>query len=164
MEMKTLLLMRHAKAGPSIAGVADFDRVLLEEGRVAAALVGAFLKREKFTVDVALSSPAVRARETIEQVLQGAGMSLTVRADQRLYEGGSLLLLEVISEVEDNLRTVLLVGHNPVLEEVVQRLTDESVHLSPGTLTHVEVDAAKWSAIHAAKHKLCRVVRPKDLQ
>lgn len=164
MEMKTLLLMRHAKASPSAAGVADFDRVLLEEGRVAAALVGSFLKREKFTVDVALTSPAVRARETIEQVLQGAGMSLTVRADQRLYEGGSLLVLDVISEVEDDLRTVFLVGHNPVLEEVVQRLTGESVHLSPGTLTQVELDAARWSEIHAAKHKLCRVVRAKDLQ
>jgi len=164
MEMKTLLLMRHAKASPSAAGVADFDRVLLEEGRVAAALVGSFLKREKFTVDVALTSPAVRARETIEQVLQGAGMSLTVRADQRLYEGGSLLVLDVISEVEDDLRTVFLVGHNPVLEEVVQHLTGESVHLSPGTLTQVELDAARWSEIHAAKHKLCRVVRAKDLQ
>lgn len=161
--MKTLLLMRHAKAAPSTAGVADFDRPLLEDGREAAALVGSFLKREKFTVDAVLSSPAVRARETVESVLQAAEMSLKVRADQRLYEGGSPLLVEVLAEVEDDLRTVLLVGHNPVLEEVVQQLTEESVHLSPGALTHIELDAAKWSEIHAAKHKLCRVVRPQEL-
>ena len=162
--MKSLLLIRHAKASPGTAGVADFDRPLVEEGRIAAARVGSFLKLEKLTADVALSSPALRARETIESVLQAAGMSLKVRVDQRLYEGGLLLLLEVLSEVEDNLRTVLLVGHNPVLEEVVQQLTGESVHLAPGTLTHVELDAAKWSEIHVAEHKLRRVVRAKDLQ
>ena len=161
--MKTLLLMRHAKACPSTAGVEDFDRPLLEEGRVAAALVGSFLKREKFTVDRAICSPAARARETIESVLQAAEISLKVRTDQRLYEGGWLNLLEVLAEVEDKLRTVLLVGHNPVLEQVVQQLTGESVHLSAGALTHVELNVEKWSEIHAANHKLCRVVGPQEL-
>lgn len=155
--------MRHAKASPTTAGVADFDRPLLEEGRVAAALVGLFLKREEFEVDLALCSPAARARETIESVLQAAGVSLKARADQRLYEGGSLLLLEVLSEVEDNPETVLLVGHNPVLEQVVHQLTGESVQLSAGSLCHVELDAARWSEIHATSHKLCRVVRPQEL-
>ena len=148
-------------AAPSTR-VADLI-ALAWEGRAAAALIGSFLKREKFTVDVALSSPAVRARETIESVLQAAGMSLKVHADERLYEGGVLLLLEVLSEVEDDLSTVLLVGHNPVLEEVVTQLTGESVHLSAGALTHMELDAANRSEIHAATHKLCRVVRPQEL-
>jgi phosphohistidine phosphatase len=161
--MRTLLLMRHAKASPSTAGVADFDRPLLEEGREAAALVGSFLKREKLAVDTAICSPAARARETIESVLQAAGISLKVRRDQRLYEGGSLLLLEVLSEVGNDLEAVLLVGHNPVLEQVVQQLTGESVHLSAGALCHVELKAAKWSEIHAAEHKLCKVVRPQEL-
>lgn len=156
--------MRHAKASPSTAGVADFDRPLLEDGRVGAALVGSFLKREEFKIDEAISSPAIRARETIESVLQAAGMSLKVRADQRLYEGGSLALLEVLSEVDDDLQTVLLVGHNPVLEDFVQYLTGESVHLSPATLTHVELDVEEWSEIQAATNKLCRVVRAKDLE
>jgi phosphohistidine phosphatase len=155
--------MRHAKASASTAGVADFDRPLLEVGRIAAAHVGSFLKREKFKVDMAICSPAARARETIESVLRAAGISLKVRADQRLYEGGSLLLLEVLSEVEDDRETVLLVGHNPVLEQVVQQLTGESVHLSAGAVSHVELNAAKWSEIHAADHKLRRVVQAQDL-
>lgn len=154
--------MRHAKASPSTAGVADFERPLVEEGRVAAALVGSFLKREKFKVDLAMSSPAIRARETIDSVLQAAGMSLKVRADQRLYDGGALALLEVLAEVEDDLQTVLLVGHNPVLEDFVQHLTGESVHLAPATLTHVELNVEEWSEIHAATNKLCRVVRAQD--
>ena len=161
--MKTLLLMRHAKADPSTAGVADIDRPLLDEGRQAASRVGSFLKREQFMADVVLSSSALRALETVESVLQAMEISLDVRSDQRIYDGGSLLLLEVLAEVEDDLKTTLLVGHNPVLEDLVQHLTGESVHLSPGTLAHVELAAEKWSEVHVGTNKLRSVVRPKEL-
>ena len=146
-----------------MAGIADVDRPLVDEGRDAAARVGAFLKHEKRTVDAALSSSAVRARETIELVLHSAGISLAVRTDQRIYDGGSLRLLEVLSEIDHTLKTVLLVGHNPVLEDLVQHLTGESVHLSPATLTELELGAEKWSTIDAGRNKLLRVVRAKEL-
>ena len=161
--MKTLLLMRHAKANPSTAGVADIDRPLLDEGRQAASRVGSFLKCEQLMPDVVLSSSALRALETVESVLQAMEISLEVRADQRIYDGGPLLLLEVLAEVEDDLKRTLLVGHNPVLEDFVQHLTGESVHLSPGTLAHLELDAEKWNEVHAGTNKLRRIVRPKEL-
>jgi phosphohistidine phosphatase len=95
-------------------------------------------------------------------VLQAAGMTLIVRADQRLYEGGPLRLVEVLSEVEDTLQSVLLVGHNPVLEELVHLLTGESVNLSAGTLTQIDLETL-WSEIGKAKGTQRRVVRPKEL-
>ena len=161
--MKTLLLMRHAKASPSQAGVSDSDRPLLDEGRDAAERIGNFIKMERLTVDAALSSPAVRARQTIDAVLHAAGMSLKVHGDERLYEGGPLRLLEVLSEVDDSRNSVLLVGHNPVLEEFVQLLTGETIHLSPGTLAQIDIDATQWSGIGEMKSMLRRVVRPKEL-
>lgn len=161
--MKTLLLMRHAKASPSHAGVSDSDRPLLDEGRDAAARIGEFLKMETLKIDAALSSPAVRARQTIDAVLQAAGMSLKVRADERLYEGGPLRLLDVLSEVGDSMNSVLLVGHNPVLEEFVQLLTGETIHLSPGTLAQIDIDTTQWSGIGEMRKTLRRVLRPKDL-
>ena len=163
MQQRTLLLMRHAKASSTIPGVSDFERPLLAEGKKAAALVGSFIKREQLAIDYVLSSPAVRARETIESVLAAAGLSLNVNTDQRLYEGGSQNLVEVLAEVDPDLRAVLLVGHNPVLEDLVHLLTGERVHLSPGTLTQVEVVATGWSEIGAVENKLRRVVRPKEL-
>jgi phosphohistidine phosphatase len=161
--MKILLLMRHAKASPGTAGVADFDRPLVDEGKNAAARIGLFLKREMLPIDLALSSPAARARETIEEVLQAAGWSLEVRADDRLYESGALQLFEVLSEVDENLNAVLLVGHNPVLEEFVLLLTGENVHLSPGTLAHIDLEAAKFSEVGENTGTLSKVVRPKEL-
>jgi phosphohistidine phosphatase len=163
MQQRTLLLMRHAKASPTIAGVSDFERPLLAEGRAAAALVGSFIKREQLAIDYALSSPAVRARETIESVLEAAGLSLNVNTDQRLYEAAPQHLAEALAEVDNDLIVVLLVGHNPVLEDLVHLLTGERVHLSPGTLTHVDVVATGWGEIGSVENKLRRVVRPKEL-
>jgi phosphohistidine phosphatase len=86
-----------------------------------------------------------------------------VHADQRLYEGGPLRLLEVVSEVDDSLNSVLLVGHNPVLEEFVQLLTAQTIHLSPGNLAQIDIDATQWSGMGEMRNTLRRVVRPKDL-
>ena len=159
--MKTLLLMRHAKA--SNDGAADIDRTLLDEGREAAQRIGKALKADNLTIDLALSSPAVRARETITALLKTTESSLDVQYDERLYEGGPLRLLEVLSEVDESLNTVLLVGHNPVLEEFIQLITNETVHLSAGTLAHIGVEADNWSEIGEAKCYLRKTVRPQEL-
>lgn len=162
-KMRILLLMRHAKASPSKAGLGDIDRPLLDEGRNAAERVGKFLKSEKLAIDLALSSTAVRARETLEAVLQGAAVSLTIRTDQRLYDGGPSRLLEVLSEIDDNLKTILLVGHNPVLEDLVSELTGQNAQLAPATLTIITLDLSEWIEVVGAKARLDRVVRAADL-
>ena len=159
--MKNLLLMRHAKA--SHDGAADTDRTLLDEGREAAQRVGKSLQADNLTVDLALSSPAVRARETITAVLKAAGSSLDVRYDERVYEGGPLRVLEVLSEIAETPNTVLLVGHNPVLEEVIKLMTNETVHLSAGTLAHIAVETENWNEIGEARGDIRKIVRPQDL-
>ena len=161
--MKTLLLMRHAKASPSVSGMADFDRPLLDEGRAAARRIGKSLKGQ-ILVDTALSSTAARARETIETVLQSAAMPIDVRDDQRIYEGGPLSLLEVVSEIDNDSNAVLLVGHNPALEELVQVLTGEDVHLSPGTLAKIDLEVNEWSEVGPGSGAIDKILRPKELE
>lgn len=161
--MKILLLMRHAKASPSDAGVADVDRSLVEEGRVAAERIGKFLKTENLTLDNVLSSSATRARETAAAVLLAAGVTLEVRSDQRLYEAGPLRLLEVISELKDDINTVLLVGHNPALEDLLQILTGRAEHMSPGTIARIDLKDSTWSQAVKENGTLEWIVRPKEL-
>ena len=161
--MKSLLLMRHAKASPSDAGVADVDRSLAEEGRVAAKRIGQFLQTKKLTVDTVLSSSATRARETAAAVLLAAGMTLEVHPDQRLYEAGPLRLLEVISELRDDINTVLLVGHNPALEDLLQILTGRADHMSPGTIARIDLNDSTWSQAVKENGTLQWIVRPKEL-
>lgn len=161
--MKTLLLMRHAKASPSATGMADFDRPLLDEGRVAARRIGKALRGE-ILVDTTLSSTAARARETIEIVLQSAARPIDIRYDQRIYDGGQLLVVEVISEIDNDSNAVLLVGHNPALEDLLQVLTGEDVHLSPGTLAKIDLEVNEWSEVGPGSGVIDKILIPKELE
>ncbi len=161
--MKTLFLLRHAKSNSSAAGLPDFDRVLNDRGSKEALAVGTFIREQKLGLDLALSSPAVRARETTELVLESAELPLEVRYDQRIYEAGPLRLLEVVSQVEDDRSTVLLVGHNPGMEELLQLLTDRAEHMATGTLAKIDFNAASWSKVPEEKGSLDWIVKPKEL-
>lgn len=155
--------MRHAKASPAQGNQADSDRPLLAEGRAAAERVGKLLKSERLLVDSAVSSPAARAQETCEMVLRAAGIDLDVHLEQPIYDGGTVSLLEVISKTEDRRNTLLLVGHNPVLEDLVNVLTGQMVQLAAGALTEITLEQNSWSEVGGGQGQLKRVVRPADL-
>jgi phosphohistidine phosphatase len=161
--MKTLLLLRHAKSGQKDSGVADFDRPLNGRGRKAAEIMGRFIRKQKVAPDLLLSSPAIRARETIETVIKTAKLPTELRFDQRIYEAGPLRLLEVVSQIEEERGTVLLVGHNPGMEELLQLLTDGHEHMATGTLAKIDLKADKWSKALEQKGTLGWIVKPKEL-
>lgn len=161
--MKTLFLLRHAKSTWHDPNLADFDRPLNARGRRAAELIGTFLKKEKTTPDLVLSSPAVRARETIEIVIKTAKLPLELRYDQRIYEASSIILVEVISQIEDDKTNVLLVGHNPGMENLLELLTGRVEHLATGTLAKVDLKAARWSKALEGQGNLDWLVKPKEL-
>ena len=79
--MKTLLLLRHAKSSWKDQDLADFERPLNDRGRKAAELVGNFIEKEDVSIDLVISSPAVRARQTIELVLRAANRAPELRFD-----------------------------------------------------------------------------------
>lgn len=161
--MKTLLLLRHAKSAWKDSGLADFERPLNGRGRKAAELMGRFIRKQKVTPDLLLSSPAIRARETIETVITTAKLPTELRYDQRIYEAGALRLLEVVAQIEEERGTVLLVGHNPGLEELLELLTDRGEHMATGTLAKIDLKANSWGKALAQKGSLDWIVRPKEL-
>jgi len=161
--MKTLLLMRHAKAASTQVGSTDTERPLTAEGREAAERIGEFIRKKGLEVDLGLSSSALRARETREIVTKAAGLGLEGSDDPRIYEAGAGELLEIISAFDDDLTTVFLVGHNPTLEDLLPILTGNSTHLSPGTLAKIDLETQHWSDAVTGKGKLDWIVRPKDL-
>jgi phosphohistidine phosphatase len=161
--MKTLFILRHAKSSWKDDSLKDFDRPLNSRGRKAAELIGTLMRKEKLTPDLVLSSPAVRARETIEIVMKTARLSAELRYDQRIYEAGPLRLLEVISQIEEDKSSVLLVGHNPGLEELLQVLTGSAEHIATGTLGKIDLKASKWSKTLEDKGSLDWLVKAKEL-
>jgi phosphohistidine phosphatase len=160
--MKTLLLLRHARPTPNSPTGQDFDRPLVEQGRADASHVGQFLRQKEIKPEVVLSSPAVRARETANLVCEAAGLSTDIRFDARIYEASLEELLQIVSEAEDDVRTLLLVGHNPGLAELIVSLTGESVAMSPATLARIELDINAWSELHAAAQGRLTLLLPPD--
>jgi phosphohistidine phosphatase len=144
--MKTLLLLRHAQTSSGSPTGRDLDRPLLEAGRRAASLVGQLLRRKHLAPDVVISSPATRARETAELICEAAQLVVPLRFDARIYEASAEQLSAVVSEVEGGAQVILLVGHNPGLQELLARLTGEHAPMLPATLARIDLDIDAWNA------------------
>ena len=162
--MRTLYLLRHAKSSWKETNLADFDRPLNGRGRKASETVGSFLKDKEINLDLVVSSPAVRARQTIELVLRAAKMKPELRLDERIYEATTERLLEVVSQLENEHKAVLLVGHNPGMQELLSLLTGQSEDYPTAALTKVAFKNLKWAEVGSKKGSLEWIVKPKELE
>jgi phosphohistidine phosphatase len=142
--MKSLLLLRHAKSVNLDPASSDFDRTLTDEGRRTVELVGGYMSSHQLYPDVVMSSPAVRARETTEIVFRSFNKRIDVRYDQRIYEGTVKNLLDVIHDVEKKTEQILLVGHNPGLEELLRLLSGSAHPMGTASLAKLSADISEW--------------------
>lgn len=169
--MKTLTLLRHAKSGWDDAVQRDFDRPLNAKGRRAAQAVGRFLKREEAAFDHVLASPAVRVQQTLDEVGAGYGALAPVR-ERRIYLASAATLLDLIRDLDDAHDKVLLVGHNPGLEDLVLLLVPDAeagprgaVEAKYPTASVAELSFAidHWVDAGEGGATLTRFTRPRDL-
>src|SRR5258708_5894182 len=162
--MKILLLLRHAKSSWKDESLSDFERPLSERGKKASQAIGRYIRKQKMMPDLVLSSPAVRARETTGIITTTAKLTAEIRYDQRIYEADALRLVHIISQIESNFGSVLLVGHNPGIEELLGLLTGSSQHMPTAALAKIRLEGADdWSEISQAKAILELTIKPKDI-
>src|SRR5919198_3750843 len=124
--MKTLLILRHAKAVPKGPSLLDHDRPLDKLGEDDALLMGKLMKDKDMIPSLIISSTALRAKTTAEIVAKGCGYEGDIVVDQSLYEAKPKDYLGILETLSDRYSSVLIVGHNPVTEETIQMLTDSS--------------------------------------
>jgi len=120
--MRELILLRHAHAEPAVSGQADLDRPLSPVGLAEAEAAGKWLKENKLLPDCVLCSPSRRTRETLEAVMTAIGY-VEKRLEDRIYGATPGTLAALVDERRD-LDRVLIVGHNPGLEQLVALMTD----------------------------------------
>ncbi len=168
--MLRLLLLRHAKAAwPS--GTLDLDRPLAKRGQEAALLMGNYLRSERLEPELAIVSPARRTQETWERVQPIIGET-EMRRDGRVYEAPVGRLLEIVQEVEPDIRTLLVIGHNPGFEEFAKFLIGEGdmdgilrlgqKYPSAG-IAVIDFQLGSWSEVKPKAGRLERFVTPKSL-
>ena len=164
---KELWLLRHGKSDRDLA-VDDFDRPLKKRGKRAAQQIGEGLHQQHLIPDWIVSSPAKRAFSTAKIVHKALAVeSLDLNLDKRLYQEGFERLKTVLAECPVTARRVLLVGHNPELEDLLihlvgaAKLPDTDKLLPTATLvrlnmpddwSHLEAGSAELLSITLAKH------------
>ena len=168
--MKTLTLLRHAKSGWDDPVARDFDRPLNPKGQRAAAMMGRHMRAQGLVFDHVLASPAARVTETLAHVGKGYGGDLAPRWDPRVYLASAATLLDLVHELPAEAERVLLIGHNPGLEELVLNLVGEgplrdevAVKFPTATLAEMRFDVADWPSVQRGGGALLRYVRPRDL-
>jgi phosphohistidine phosphatase len=160
--MKTLFVLRHAKSSWEDADLADFDRPLNDRGNTSAPFMGGLMAKNGLSPDVILSSPAVRARETSTLVKKGGDLDAEIRFDERIYEASSAALRQVVADVDDEFRSVMIVGHNPGMEGFIRFLTGRLEPMPTASLAVIDLDIPSWSEITSESGVLRKIFRPKD--
>ncbi|GAB3543700.1 phosphohistidine phosphatase [Actinopolyspora lacussalsi] len=156
---RRLVTVRHAKSDRT-AEVADHDRPLAARGRREAPSAGRWLREHEGPVDLVRCSTAVRARETGELLLPELATAARVEHEPRLYGADTGELLALVRELSDEDRTVLLIAHNPGLEELVTLLTGTSVELKTSGIAVLSASGG-WSDADAGWASLESHVTPR---
>jgi len=161
--MKTLLILRHAKSSWKHADLADRDRPLNKRGKRQAPEVGLQLKEWDLIPERILSSPTRRARDTAVVVAEESGFSGDIDFVADFYPGDPEDYFRVLRDLSDEIEVVMVVGHNPGLEDLVAMLTLRPEYLPTAALAQIELPIDRWFQLDEdTQGKLIRLWRPEQ--
>jgi phosphohistidine phosphatase len=166
--MGTLYLLRHAKSSWDDPARADHDRPLAPRGLRAARRMARHLREAGVAPDLVLCSSAVRARQTLELVQPALG-DAAVRVEDGLYAATADRLLERLRALPEPVRSVMLVGHNPGLQDLAldlaargSRLPELAAKLPTGALVTLRTDGP-WATLETGAAELVDLVAPRSV-
>jgi phosphohistidine phosphatase len=174
--MKTVYLLRHAKSDWADPAQTDHERPLNERGRDAAPKMGAYLRLKRYKPDAVLCSTARRTVETFDLIKDAAGVSSKVKFEETLYLAELRHLIERLKWLDDELRSTMLIGHNPGMEQLANALArspanaaEEKLHrrmrekFSTCALAVIKLPVTTWREVKPGIGTLADFMRPRDL-
>ena len=162
--MKRLLVLRHAKSSWKHRGLTDHDRPLNKRGKRDAPGMGRWILEQRLTPELILSSTAVRARETALAVSEASESGGEVRLLRELYLAGPESYRAALAALPEELSSVMVVGHNPGLEELVEGLTGARETMPTAALALIELPIELWGLVELdGGGNLAHLWRPKEL-
>lgn len=162
--MKKLIILRHGMALGGPAKTGDRDRPLSHEGAESVAHQATWLKSSGISPDTVIYSPARRTRETANIVLTVLGIEPAEQILEELYLAPASTLLTALREMPENAERILVVGHNPGLEELVRWLDNDSATqlrggLPPASLVLFDI-LGPWSTLSRANTRFSALYLP----
>jgi phosphohistidine phosphatase len=161
--MKTLLLIRHAKASWKDEELTDLQRPLNNRGNRDAPFMGKLLREQRIQPDLIISSPALRAMTTA-RVMAGELMyeSSKIVTDESLYNSDVSSMARITAQIDDSLKTVMIVGHNPEITLYANTLTNDSIQNIPTCgVACLQFQIDSWRALTRGSGTLEFLEKPK---
>ncbi len=164
--MKTLYLMRHAKASWEEPGVSDSDRPLLPGGIKKTKLIVDFLLSRETAIDLMVSSPAVRAFETAKIMATGLNYPVNkIRTDRKIYDEYYDRILDIIYGTSNDVNSMMIFGHNPTITNLANLFLHPGIEAMPTScVVCLSFPTDKWEEIPASEAIPEFVVSPKSLK
>lgn len=169
--MKLLTLFRHGKSDWETGVQDDFDRPLKDRGRKDTPMMGKFLAAIGATPDLVVSSPAVRAQQTVELLAPAAGYDGEIRWEPSIYAASAGELMSLLRHLPGEASHVLLIGHNPGFEDLAARLIGADAYgmasglrLPTAAAAHLVLAVDSWDAVQANSGQLIWLVHPRMLK
>ncbi len=161
--MKKILIMRHAKSSWKDAEIADHERPLKKRGLKDAAYIGKVLKNKELIPDKIISSTAVRAADTAAIVADKCRYKKEIDYTDKLYMAESGAILELIHGQPDSIKVLMVIGHNPGMEALVQVLSRKVESLSTASVAYFQADIKSWKDLkQGTKLKLKKFWQPSE--
>ena len=167
--MKRLYLLRHAKSSWDDPTLADHDRPLAPRGRRAAKVMAEHLGRKGISPELVLCSPSRRTRQTLKRLAPALGKGADVQINPALYAAPEADLLEVLHEVPDEVESVMLIGHNPGIQDLALSIAGAGSGIPrlrskfpTAALATLELDGS-WRELAPGSAELVSFVKPKQL-
>ena len=162
--MKTLLILRHAKSSWNHPGLADHERPLNKRGKRDAPRMGRLLQDENLVPDLIITSTARRARKTAQKIAGASGYAAEIVKTGALYHAYLDDYIAVLRQLGADHERVMLVGHNPGLEDLVADLTGQAVRMTTAALAQVSLPIESWAELTTlTKGELINLWRPKEV-
>ncbi len=164
--MKKLFIIRHAKSSWKDTSLDDFDRGLNKRGKKDIKFIANWLRANRFYPDLILSSPARRAKDTLEQIVKTLKLNdEIIRFDKSIYGATYDSLIDLLVQVDKRYDNLFLIGHNPALNELAEFLTNSVIFNIPTSgIFCVEFNISKWSEIKNVKGTISFFEFPKKLR
>jgi phosphohistidine phosphatase len=163
-------LFRHGKSSWSDPTLADLDRPLAPRGERASRRIGKYIRRKKIRPALVLCSPSLRTRQTLAAIEPSLGDHCSVELESQLYAASEGELLERLRALPESVESVMLVGHNPGLQELACALSSGGAELAlleqkfpTGALATLLVDCESWAALEPGDGELVDYVVPRQL-
>ena len=164
--MKTIFIARHAKSSWDFSHLNDHDRPLLNKGIKRSKLIGKYLAQNSITIDLIISSSAVRTFETARIIAKSIKYPVeNIQINRMVYNTNVEGLTDLLYGLPDSIESVMLAGHNPTFTSFANQWLDEQIDWLPtSAVVGISFETEKWEDLSMAACETKFVITPQMLK